>query len=191
MKYLLLQLQLVFQHFPWDKQGPQRKNLLGCWGFDRWETHTSQISKQALNASHSLSTLHILPHQHSLPSSLHNASALRMIVEEMYVLLIEFGLSSFLCDVASILKVKCFPCLSNTSSLRLKIPHSLCCVPLVQLIPVWNVQTLAAVDFTIMRVASHVLANSYLVPCSDQDYQWTICEQFSLWSPCRKLYLSH
>ena len=119
-------------------------------------------------------------------------SALRTIVEEMYVLLIEFGLS-FLCDVASILnlKVMFFPCISNTSSPRLKIPHSLCCVPLVQLTPFWNVRTLAAADFTITRVVSRVLANSYPVPCSDQDYQRTICEQFSLPSACRKLYLTH
>ena len=58
-KYLLLQLQLVFQCFPQDKQDPQRKNLIDCWGFDSWETHSSQISKRALNASHSLSPLHL------------------------------------------------------------------------------------------------------------------------------------
>ena len=53
-------------------------------------------------------------------------SALRThLVEEMYVLSIEFGLSSFLCDVTSILKVMFFPCILNTSSLRLKIPHSM------------------------------------------------------------------
>ena len=63
--HLLLQLQLVFQHFPRDKQGPQRKNLIGCWGFDGWETHSSQMGKQyslsALHLSSSLALSTLLP----------------------------------------------------------------------------------------------------------------------------------
>ena len=91
-------------------------------------------------------------------------SALRThMVEKMYVLLIEFDLSS-LCDVTSILKVMFFPCISNTSSLRLKIPHSLCWVLLVQFTSFWNVRTLVAPDFMVTRVAWHVLTNSYPVP---------------------------
>ena len=85
--------------------------------------------------------------------------------------------SSFLCDVTLILKVMLCPCISNTSSLKLKIPHSLCWALLVQFMSFWNVQTLVAADFMVTRVVWRVLTNSYPVRCSDQDYQQTICEQ--------------
>ena len=109
--YLLLQLQLVSWHFPQDKQGPQRKNLIGCWGFDGWETRSSQIGKQASNTSLSFRSAPFFLTSTLYPPPFITLSALgTQIVEEMYMLSTEFGLSSFLCHVALILEVMFFPC---------------------------------------------------------------------------------
>ena len=84
---------------------------------DRQTGKPSSLSAQCSAPFFLISTLY--------PPPFVTVSALRThIVEGMYVLLIEFGLSSFLCDVALILKVMFFPCISEDTTLPVLGPVS-------------------------------------------------------------------
>ena len=129
----------------------------------------------------SLSALHL---SSSLRLSLHpppcvTLSALRThIVEEMYVLSIEFG-SYFLFCVRyhyvwfwkqCTFLWGCISCISITSSPQLRKPHSLCWVPLVQFMGFWNVRTLA--QRTSRSWAWRILASSYQYHAVITTTQW-------------------